>query len=301
MLKVLAVILDIVGGLFSLLAPVAVVHWMLGFFDIDAIAGVMGLLDGAFSPLNYAIEWIVPLELPEIDYGGKKTPITQGLLAFVFTLFFLILAGAAYLVRMLDKKIELETAIQRTKKRAKEREEVSTIKSQNTISASRLLIYLKFAMESERNVSSFLQTFKDYGGREERLSETDKLEADETLIVFDDALQGLSYAMQTGEKVMAYYTSLRPMDPQPPFYMTLHTVESTHEALIKGINKEKAMIRYAGDNQIVFSQQLLDLLTERSKVGNYHYQSLGYYNFEGESSQELFRLFYKEPSQNPFY
>ncbi len=307
MLKVFAIILDIISGIFSLLAPVAVIHWLLGIFEIAAIAPVLEFIGLLFMPLNGIVEAITPFDLPEIDYQDKKIPITQGISAFVLTSFFFVFSFMAHGVRVADKKIELETALANTKKRANEKQALLDTQSKNTISACRLLIYLILPSSTEQNASGFFMTFKDYGGRQVEIpkSPDDAMEPSDRengiLIVFEDALQGLSYGMRAAEKLAVYYASLRPMDPQPPFYMAFHTVEPTNEALVHGLKKSKTILRYAGDNQIVCSQQLLELLKERSKIGNYSYRSLGYYDFESEKSQEIFRLFYDLPEQKVFY
>jgi hypothetical protein len=295
MLRIISILLDILSGLFAILAPIAVVHWILGAFEIQAMAGVIGFFTGIFKPFNYVIDAIMPFELPMINYQGRVIPITQGILGFILTLCFFFCALGANVLRVLDKQMSVTTDIVRSKQRMRELEMARKETNRQVSQTNRVLVYLLFPFDNQRSAGNFFLGFKKYQGRQ--LS----TRTEGWLLEFDDVELALLYATETAEKLLQYYGSLRPMDPQPPFHMSVHAVRPGGDFTFPGLEKCQLLIRYSGDNQIIFSQQVLELLRVNALAGNYKYQSLGFYDFPSDKNQEIFVLFYKKPEQKVYY
>ena len=310
-LKTFAVMLDVISGLFSVLAPLTVLHWILGIFDIDAIAGIMTVFDFLFAPFNLAIDTLAsPFGgLPQIDYNDKKISITQGLLAVFFTFIFISLAFSAHLIRVLDKRLTLEKDISESKHRMAINEAQRTQAAQKVAASSRFLVYLIFPLSEYQKGASIFSSFKQTGGKPIQVTPTkpkdDSPQPEYAVLAFDHPLQALSYAITCAEQLTGYYATLRPMDPQPPFNMAIHAIEPNGQHTHSGFIMCEQLMRYSGDNQIIFSETVLEWLRINDKIDNYTYQSLGFYTLEAlgadSAKQEIFRLFYKRPEQQVYY
>ncbi len=294
MLRLISILLDILSGLFAILAPIAVIHWIAGAFELQAIAGVAEFFSAIFWPFNTLVNTVAP-NLPMIDYQGRQIPISQGIVAFLLTICFFSCAIAANLLRALDKKMTVTTDIIRSQHRMQQLESVRREQARQTIATNRILIYLIFPFDSQKNASTFFLGFKKYGGRQ-LPTRTEGM-----LIEFGDVQSAMGYARDTAEKLLAFYGTLRPMDPQPPFHMSIHAVRPDPEDTFPGLERCQLLIRYAGENQIIFSQQVLELLQVHSLTANYRYQTMGYYDFPSVPNQEVFMLFYKKPEQRVYY
>lgn len=287
MLKLLALFLDLLSVLFALLAPIAIVHWLLGILAVPQLAGFVQVLAGFFQPMNGLLESVVGSYVPHVAYEGRDITVTQGILGFLFTLVFFLLAGLATATRGLDKKQAVASSLKRSHARMQQQAVVQAAQDRKTSSATRILIEILYPFDEMPEGSRAFAGFAEGGGR----LISSRPEA--WVLMFESCPPALDYAIAAGTALRRHYATLRPMDPQPPFRMALHTSEPTDTATREGVGYLHLILRYAGENQIVFSQALQEGVTLQAPAKAYDIQSMGLFDLGTQGQQEIFRLFYQ--------
>ena len=129
----------------------------------------------------------------------------------------------------------------------------------------------------------FEQGYGKYGGKALEINQRGMS------IEFNSLEQAFKYSLEAAQQVSAYYATLRPIDPQPPYQVGIHAMEVTRTQQ-DVLNKTRQLTRYAAGNQIVFSAEVKQLMDANGVSMKYQFQSLGMYAFEGGRSQEVYRL-----------
>jgi hypothetical protein len=82
---------------------------------------------------------------------------------------------------------------------------------------------------------------------------------------------------------------LRPMDPQPPFRMAVHCVD-TDFSLAAALGETRRLTSFAGQNQILISQETKALMEAQGLTSRYSFQTVGVYALEDGRQVEMYRL-----------
>ncbi|MBK8189740.1 MAG: hypothetical protein IPK79_04755 [Vampirovibrionales bacterium] len=291
MLKVLALFLDLLSVLFALLAPVAIVHWLLSIIGVPQLTGFIDALRVVFDPMNALIDSALGGHVPHIAYQGRDITVTQGILGFILTLVFFLLAGLATATRSMDKKLAVARDLSRSKARAEQLAAVRDVQDRKTSNATSILVEILYPFEQTAEGAARFQGFSEYGGR----LVSSRPEA--WVLMFNSPDDALQFVVSAAKSLRQYYATLRPMDPQPPFRIALHATEPSDTATREGVGYLHLILRYAADHQVVFSQELRDLMAIRPPKTDYDIQSIGMFDLGQAAHQEIFRLFY-QPRQH---
>jgi hypothetical protein len=112
----------------------------------------------------------------------------------------------------------------------------------------------------------------------------------DVLLEFKDLAQCLQYCTEAPRSVLAYYATLRPMDPQPPFKIAIHAVQERHDAN-ETVETCRQIAYYAAANRVVFSDTFRKLLEARGANNQVRFFSNGTYTFSGSNkTMELYSL-----------
>jgi len=286
MLRFLAIGLDIAATICAILSPVAIIHWLLKAINASLTQGLVSLLDPVFAPFNAILDTIFSSHLPAISFSGQSVPITQGIVGILFTVAFFALAFAGDMVRGTMKKIEVRAAAVENKKKL---QALKTQKQQQTQKATtnrRVLVFLYYQFRQNPQAGQYFeQLYSRHRGRAVEIT------PESMLMEFDTLDNALRYCIESTQYVRSYYASLRPMDPQPPYYIGIHSQEVV-ENVQAGKAKCYNMCRFGGQNSMVFSQETKQSLDAHGMAANYQIQSIGVYDFpnEAQRSQEIFKL-----------
>ena len=284
MLRFLAIALDIVATLCAILSPVAIIHWLLKAINASLTAGIVNMLTPVFTPFNASLDLV--FKLPSISFSGQSIPITQGILGVIFTLVFFALAFASDMVKATMKKVEVRAAAAENKKKLQALKVQKQQQTQKVTTNRRILVFLYFQFQQNPMAGNYFEQL--YPRHQGRAHETTP---ESMLLEFETLDNAMRYCIESTQYVRSYYATLRPMDPQPPFYIGIHSQDMT-ENVQAGKAKCYNLCRFGGQNSMVFSQDTKQALDAHGMAPNFRIQSIGVYDFPNEPvrSQEVFRL-----------
>ncbi len=279
MLRFVATIMDLISGLLAILAPIALIHWVVGALHIDAISGLVGIFDLFFNPFNDVLKFLIPFNLPTLSFKGNDVTLYQPILAFIITLCFFGSAVIANTIRSMDGRTMLATNNIQYK-------EVSGASPANIQSTKnyQLLVYLLFPFDNQKTVTHYFSQYQTYRGTRKRIR------SEGWLIQFEDSYLGLCYLNDCVSKVVQYYQSLRVVDPRPPFQITAHAISTQETNLFQALEQCQIMMRYASDNQVIVSEQVKQASSNGHKKATITLQSMGLYELQNQKAQEIFQL-----------
>ena len=284
MFRILAVLLDVLSACFALLTPVVVVHWILGGLGVPGIEVPVETLSRAFEPVNLQIAALSPIPLPAIQYDGRDIGTAQGILAFIMTLCFFGLALMANMLRTTDKKMAVSQSLSESRARLQQDQRERDAVDRTTTEKTEVMVWIQFPFPEHERVATMLRTFPPEQGH--MVHQTDEA----CLLRFSRIHQAMTYVVQATQQVVRYYGTLRPKDPKPPFQMTLHAVHPEDQAGLTEGPMNQRILRNTGDNEVLLSQQVIDLLRIHELQAQYPTQSLGMFSFDNEPDGEIFKL-----------
>jgi hypothetical protein len=290
MLKSLANLCRLLATLCALLSPIAVVHWIFQAFHLPPqLDGVMGFFSAVFSPVNSILDSL--FHFPSLTFQDKAVPITQGVHALLITILFFVFNFLSGLVSTADKKVQAatDTFVRKThiqhEQAAKEKQQKKIVKEKRPI------VYVAYPFHQDAKVCDFLSEYGPLGGWQIESS------PEFWLLEFARVEQALAYCGSAAQKILGYYTTLRPMDPQFPFRMILHGVDTGAEHLAWGKERCQTMARLTGENQVRFSQEIKEVMDASQLNDTFKSQSVGMYEFPIVGIQEAFQLTIQPPPQ----
>lgn len=319
MLRFMYIMLDILGSIMALLSPVCIIHWLIETTpQTQGIAPFVQPLDILFAPLNEMFRPLfemglaglngvlfkpllgvmsgvlmatplagkVPSEIPYIisTSDGTQVPITQGILGFVFTLVFFACSAGSQMLKAAEQRIDVTQKDFQQRRRLQQLQSQQQKKEKKAVTNRALMVYIHCNFqENPTSTAYFEDLYPKYGGHAQEIT------PDSMLIEFKTLEGSLKYCIEAAQQVLRYYATLRPMDSQPPFHVGIHAYEvgSSHE---KGLRWCRQLIRYAGDNQMVFSPSVKDMMSALGQMQMFKFQPQGYYQFDDGGVQEIYRL-----------
>jgi hypothetical protein len=286
MLRVLYTACDVFAALAALSSPVIIFHWLLLIFNVPLLNPYLAPVSYFLDPMNGLLESL--FHPPAIHYGEQLISTTQGLLAFVFTLAFFTLNFLSEFLKTTEQQriICVHTGLQ--KERLRKLQEAQSQQQKKVLTARRYLVHVSYDFTlCPTGGDLLLKAFTlQSGNMLEHLPDYMTLE-------FPSLAQSIQYCMDSGQALLGYYATLRPLDAQPPFRIGIHALDATLPVQ-KAASETRKLLNFVGPNHVVFSQDVLDVLVASGLAQNYQYQSLGLYGVEG-GQQELFKLFSVKP------
>lgn len=276
------------GTLCALTSPFVVLHWLLRIVNIKAIEDSVSRVAEWVDPFNHAIEFFVTT--PPIHYSGEQYATTQGFFAVLLLLGFITCNFFAELLKAKEQRQLVEQS------QTRQQNIMDTRQAQQTTVQNRMSqnydVYLHIQYDDEACQTGkdlIHQLFKQYN------AEMMQYHSNNYTLRFPDIESALSCCNQVTEKMLAYYATLRPIDPQPPFKFNLHSAEKT--AAGSAIDETQKLGKFVDDNQILFSDAIKSMIEAKQLQGHYQYQSVGIYaSSSGGKKVELFRLYTRKVS-----
>lgn len=288
MLRFLYTTLALLAGIMAILSPIAILHWLMTAVGHPSTTGVVEALNPFFSPLNSLLSLILPL--PDLYFQGRAVPTTQGALAALLTLGFFALTYLSESLKALEQRLDV------TQKALAQRVQMQRLQAQaqqerKKISGNRrILVHVQYDFQNFPPGSTPFEA--QYATRNGKVLQT---WPDSLGLEFDTLENALQYSLDTSQSVLSHYATLRPMDPQPPYRLAIHVVPPDWSPQ-DGLLQCSYLSQFAAPNQVVFSQDTLQLMDALGIQQNYHHQSLGMYALN-QQNIELFRLYYQKRQQ----
>lgn len=286
MLRFLYISCDILATIFAIISPVAIFHWLLRAVNIPGLAPFLTPLNNFFDPMNGMVEAI--FHPPAINYSGNLIPTDQGVVACILTAAFFLMNFASEYLKTTEQRQDVSRQANLQRQRLNKLKEAQT-KTHKTISTNRrYMVHVNYdfmlcpsggevlARGLPRQAGNVLERYPGY-----------------MTVEFPTLQQAIQYCMEASQAMLGYYATLRPADPQPPFRIGVHAV-GTETATGEASAETRRLVNFAGPNNIVFTQDIRDLLDAQGQTLTYHFQSIGMYALEGRQ-QELFKLFNSKP------
>ncbi|WP_373532107.1 hypothetical protein [Vampirovibrio sp.] len=288
MLRILYIACDVLAALCAVISPVIIFHWLLLIVNVPLLNPHLVHISQFLNPMNLALDAL--FHLPPILYNGQRISMTQGVLAFAFTLAFFLLNFISEYLKTTEQQQEIQLHAGLQRERLKKLQDAQNRHQKKVATNRRYLVHVSYefalcpaggellAKAFTRQLGSTLEQSPAY-----------------MTLEFPSLSQSIQYCMESGQALLRYYATLRPMDAQPPFRIGLHALDAnlpTSDACYQ----TRILVSSAGPNDVVFSQNVLEVLLANGLAQNYHYQSIGLFGTAG-SQQELFKLFNSKPGR----
>lgn len=281
----------------AILSPIIIVHWLLQGMGIPAFQPLIDFFQPFISPLN-AIGNMVLAPLPTINvplYGpfhpggdirvmGNEIKAIQPFVALFFTFLFFAFNFASVMMRAGEKKVNITMETAKHKRRLLELQVARQAEKVRFNTNQHLLAYVAYNFQANPAGGNIFEAlYAKYNGRAVEITP-------ETMVVhFQNLDNALKYVQEAVQGVFRHYATLRPMDPQPPFRIGVLSFEAGEDP-VNALPVGRELIRYAGDNQIIFSEDVKKFIDATGKSGAYRSQSIGLYSFSNRKSMEVYRL-----------
>ncbi|HEY9746741.1 MAG TPA: hypothetical protein V6C99_11045 [Oculatellaceae cyanobacterium] len=281
MLRFLYTICDLIAGVMAIASPVAIFHWLAKITGIKAAAAVISVLDPVFEPMNVTLNLIV--QMPVLHYNGQNIPTTQGVVACLLTVGFFIFNFCSEYLKTTEQRLDVEQQARLQRRRLQQlKVEQQQFAKQVTGNRKVYMVIQYDFKQCPSGAASFETTYPKFGGR--------LIESSPQMLAleFDGAERALRYSLEVTRSVQAYYATLRPIDPQPPYQIAIQAIEAQLPGS-EAILKTRKLVSYTGRNQILFGSEVYLLLKDQGAVGDFQFQSVGMYVIEGKQA-EFFKL-----------
>lgn len=246
---------------------------------LDNIASTYGQFD------------LIPPALPyDITMGmsgatsGETLSITQGLLGLLFTFLFFLCSFGSQMLKAAEQRMDV------AKQDFMQRRRLQQLQSEHRKHQHRAVINKNIMVSI---MCDFQKNATTQNTVEQLLSRSGGISRDVTpdtmAVEFQQIETGLKFTSDVLRQVLHYYRSLRPMDVQPPIKIGVHThiVDESPQATILQC---KALSNFAGNNQVILSQDIKHMLDAVGLQQQFVLSPLGAYYLEGIGAQELYRL-----------
>ncbi len=282
MLRFLYTVCDWLGTFFAILSPIVIIDWLGKATNIKLMEPIHASLAPLVEPLSATVDMFA--HLPTMHFDGQNVSITQGVVGILFTGCFFLCSMTAQLTRAADQRISV------TKEVMSQHVRMQQIKAQEAQAKKKSMTHHELVVFVACNTETFPQTgtifetgVSRYGGKAQQTT------PESMLIAFPNAVNGVRFALESGQAVLKAYQQLRPLDPQPPFKIGLHAAHDNDQASTR-VAMCNQLVQYAANNQAVFTQQAKDFLEAQGQMDQFKYHPIGAYSFAGAGSQDIYKL-----------
>jgi hypothetical protein len=284
MFRFLYTLCDWLAGLCAVISPITILHWLLKSTNMPGTGGAVALLNPFFEPLNAIAELII--KSPPLTVAGHSISTTQAILAIFFTVGFFTFNFLSESLKTTEQRVDVGCQALEHQHRLHKLKSEEEKKHKKVIATERRLfvqIHYDF-MGCPQGAALAQSNYAQYGAK--LLNQM----PDVMTLEFEALTQALKYALDVSSAILAYYAGLRPVDPQPSFKIAAHAVDTTFSVSVAG-SETTRVTGFAGDNQIIFSEDTKALMDAQKITPDYQFQSVGLYALGDGRQHEMFRLF----------
>ncbi len=280
-------ICDILATIFALLSPVAVMHWLLKVTEVAPLQGFVRTLDPLFTPLNSFVELFI--NVPHLTFNGHSYSTTQGVLACLLTVLFFVFNFAAETLRVWEQRmnVQVHAAIQR--RRLQKLRDEHNKREESLPKDLKVFAYIDY----DEAVCPSITKVIDVLITQENPHVHSRM-FNEMVFEFKKIDEGLRFVLTLSQSIMSHYSTLRPLDPQPPFRIALDGLDNLLDTSAS-ITEVRRLIHYVAVNQIVISETAKALMDISQTNIPHSMHSMGLYSMGalGQEQQGIQRELYR--------
>ncbi len=285
MFRIFYLLFGAIGSICALITPIAIAHWLLKATHVTGAAPFVKILDPFLMPLNTIVSNIA--HTPPLTVNGQTIPTEPALVALGFTILFFIFSILAESLKTAEQRaiVMQESMVQAERFR---QNQLANEKHRGQVVAAgqRILLNIGYNFpQCEEGAKLIRKTFEQFQPR--ILHSLDN----RMILQFSSLDYVFRYTLEVDNILKRFYKSLRPMDPHPALFLTIHATASELNPTTTAEEVEK-IAQFAAPHQIMFSQSVKDLMDAERISAQYEFQTTGLYNISGKQA-EIFRLFKK--------
>ena len=264
------------------MSPIVIFHWLLKVVDLAPLRGVVNSFDPVFAPMNAFLE--VFIKLPSLTFNGHSYSTTPGLLAILLTCFFFLFNFLSETIKVSEQRLNVQLDVQAQRRRLKKLQEEQRRKERALPDEMKIFVFVDYDVLACPELGEKIEQSltQESGHVHSRMF-------NEMALEFKNIEQGLRFVLGISQNILAHYATLRPLDPQPPFRMSLHGVDKAM-SISMSVSESRKLVQFVVHNQIIISNSAKQLLDACGTSIPYRLQSMGVYSLE-TGERELFRLF----------
>lgn len=273
-----------VGTVFAVAAPITIVHWMLLAILPDwQSVGVVAFWSETVAPFYSLTDALLPFDAMTLSYANRQISTLPAFTALLMIGVYLTLLSASNGLLRFDDHCQLV----RDQRRAAllKRDQWMKQEKQRQVDEQfqDLLVYVSFPFRQYEQLGQGFYQFQEYRGRElPSLPNT-------LLIGFDNVEMALMFCIRLQNTMLAYYDTLKRSEARPPFHFVLHCLRAG-QSRDDGLSLCAQLARFAGNHQLLLSDELQRLLAARGLDKQYGVSSLGFFSFPAGQNREVFLL-----------
>jgi hypothetical protein len=281
MLRPTIILLETAATCVALLSPIALFHWLIKVTRIPGLDFIVNPLSALFDPFNKTLEAL--FHLPTMTYQGQAFPITQGIVGILLTVCFFGLSYLAAVMKQTEEKMKVALEAQYQSNLARQRLAAQKKEQIHLVKDMKVFLYISFPFAAHAELARPFERFVGFQGVSIESTPTS------LFVEFQKPENALAFVQTCISQMSDSYSKLLPMEPQPPYRMSMHAVELKRDAQQEGHGLCFQLTRFAGANMVLFSHALRKVLDAHQISDNVNFQSMGDYEMLG-IQQEVFRF-----------
>jgi hypothetical protein len=285
-------LLEILATGLALLSPIAIAHWLITATQVNLgpLSPVVDGLTGFYAPFNALVAQVFPT-LPTIPYNGQFYTLYQPVGAIFFTLAFFMMTVLVGLLRSYDKHLGVQKALRKQKRELIQarQQEAQALRLLNPDRPILVFVAYNFIhnLQNEALQNQANQHFNSYGHYGGTLVHAFP---DGMLAQFHDMEGALRFAHESTKNLLAFYKTLRPSDPQPPYRMVVDALPQDVEPM-RALSGCRTLSHYCGENQTLLTDTVRQIMDIKALREANPLESLGFFAGTGGEQIELYLHF----------
>lgn len=284
--------IDLLAGCLLLCAPVIILHWLITALGVAEINTALLPVTNTFQPIYTGFEGALPIALPVTAFNGQTITMIPMVLAITLILTFSLLAAGSSGLRRLETTLTSGSFNVDSHRARHQQAKTEAEQRQRQAALSRNIVLLLVTYPFQ----TYPEALKQFSQQPSHRS------GDVCLFQFSHPEPALNFAM-TSYNRLAQYGRQQVTDgytAQPAVTMALHAFNS-QQGMQAGVDRCRMLIRYGQADQVLFSQQLFEVMGAQNIATNFAHYSLGVYNFPNEAAQDIYQLDIRKPEQQVYF
>ncbi|MEB3206568.1 MAG: hypothetical protein VKK59_04385 [Vampirovibrionales bacterium] len=293
MLRLIAKICHVIGVACLVLAPIAIVHWVIRLIHPPELMDFIALGNILILPPADMLDRLIPI-LPRIIFQEHLLSSSELILSFGLTVTFSVLYSFERFILDLDEKFKSNRIAKKMDKALKishNQKNVILLKRHHDF--NKFLVLIEYPFDQPGAISRYFDTFINFQANP--ITSGISRKTQHLLLDFNSAEKAVLYAMEASRNLLVYYATLRPAEPKPPFKIVLHAISSKTNFLDPTMTGAcLQLIKYAKPNQVILSSNMKvtidSMLINRTSHLKVKLESMGLYSTSNNETEEIFHL-----------
>lgn len=282
MIRYLYTLCDMLSSICALISPVVIFHWLLKVVNFAPLMGVVSSLDPVFNPIESLLEFFI--KLPSLNFSGHAYSTTPGLLAAILTGAFFLFNFLSETLKVSEQRMKVQVDAQMQRRRLQKLRDEQLRKERALPDEMKVFVFVDYDFLACPAMGEKIEQLitQEAGHVHSRLF-------NELALEFRSIENGLRFVLSVSQGILGHYATLRPLEPQPPFRLSLHGVDKSL-SISGSVADARKLVSFIVSNHVIASQSAKALIESSGTTIPYQLQSMGVYSTE-TGERELFKLY----------